>query len=95
MRDTILIYSPVARGDNVIQVGEDINTQDVVIKRGDKLRPYEIGVLASIGISEVTVYKRPRVAIISTGDEVVPCDVKPAIGAGKRHKYTSNLVITS
>lgn len=78
--DTILIYSPVAMGDNVIQVGEDINTQDVVIKRGDKLRPYEIGVLASIGISEVTVYKRPRVAIISTGDEVVPCDVKPSIG---------------
>lgn len=78
--NTILIYSPVAVGDNVIQVGEDINTHDVVIKRGDKLRPYEIGVLASIGISEVTVYKRPRVAIISTGDEVVPCDEKPAIG---------------
>ncbi|MGH4124030.1 MAG: molybdopterin molybdotransferase MoeA [Clostridium sp.] len=77
---TILLYSPVAMGDNVIQVGEDINTQDVVIKRGDKLRPYEIGVLASIGISEILVYKRPRVAIISTGDEVVPCEVKPIIG---------------
>ena len=67
-------------GDNVIQVGEDIKTQDIVIKRGDKLRPYEIGVLASIGISEVKVYKRPRVAIISTGDEVVPWNVKPALG---------------
>lgn len=78
--NTILLYSPVALGDNVIQVGEDIKTQDIVIKRGDKLRPYEIGVLASIGISEVIVYKKPRVAIISTGDEVVPCDVKPTIG---------------
>ena len=77
---TMLIYSPVAMGDNVIQVGEDINTRDTVIKKGDKLRPYEIGVLASIGISEVTVYKRPKVAIISTGDEVVPCNVKPELG---------------
>ena len=78
--NTVLIYSPVAMGDNVIQVGEDIKTQDIVIKRGDKLRPYEIGVLSSIGISEVAVYKRPRVAIISTGDEVVPCTAKPALG---------------
>ncbi|MGV8980098.1 molybdopterin molybdotransferase MoeA [Clostridium sp.] len=78
--NTILSYSPVAMGDNVIQVGEDINAGDIVIKKGDRLRPYEIGVLASIGISEVTVYKRPRVAIISTGDEVVPCTTQPSIG---------------
>lgn len=78
--NTVMIYSPVAMGENVIQVGEDINIQDIVVKKGDKLRPYEIGVLASIGISEVTVYKRPRVAIISTGDEVVPCESKPGIG---------------
>jgi molybdopterin molybdotransferase len=78
--DTILLYSPVSWGGNVIQVGEDIGTEDIVVKKGDKLRPYEIGVLASIGISEVTVYKRPRVAIISTGDEVVPCEAKPALG---------------
>ncbi len=78
--NTVMIYAPVALGDNVIQVGEDISAQDIVIKKGDKLRPYEIGVLASIGISEVTVYKIPKVAIISTGDEVVPCNVKPALG---------------
>jgi len=78
--DTVLIYSPVAMGDNVIQVGEDISFGDIVIKKGDKLRPYELGVLASIGISEVMVYKKPRVAIISTGDEVVPCEVKPKMG---------------
>jgi molybdopterin molybdotransferase len=78
--NTILLYSPVAMGDNVIQVGEDINTQDIIIKKGDKLRPYEIGVLASLGISEVAVYKRPKVAIISTGDEVVPSDESPSLG---------------
>ncbi|MBU3160395.1 molybdopterin molybdotransferase MoeA [Clostridium frigoris] len=78
--NTILIYSPVAMGDNVIQIGEDIKNQDIVIKKGNKLRPYEVGVVASIGISEVTVYKRPRVGIISTGDEVVSCGVKPILG---------------
>ena len=78
--NTTLLYSPVAMGDNVIQVGEDINTQDIVIKRGSKIRPYEIGVLASLGINEITVYKRPRVAIISTGDEVVPCTEIPTLG---------------
>lgn len=78
--NTVMLYSPVAMGDNVIQVGEDINADDIVIKKGDKLRPYEIGVLASLGISEIAVYSRPKVAIISTGDEVVPCDAKPSLG---------------
>lgn len=78
--NTVLIYSPVALGDNVIQVGEDISSEDFVIKKGEKLRPYEIGVLASLGISEVVVYKKPRVAIISTGDEIIPCEAKPRLG---------------
>ncbi|MBU3181118.1 molybdopterin molybdotransferase MoeA [Clostridium psychrophilum] len=79
-KNTVLIYSPVAKGDNVIQVGEDIKAQDTVIKGGDKLRPYEIGVLASIGVSDLMVYKRPKVGIISTGDEVVTCNEKPSLG---------------
>lgn len=77
---TILINSPVAPGDNVIQIGEDICINEVVISAGEKLRPYEIGVLASLGISEISLYKKPKVAIISTGDEVVPCDCKPDLG---------------
>jgi len=78
--NTVLIYSPVAPGENVIQIGEDITTDDFVIRKGEKLRPYEIGVLASMGISEVQVYKKLRVAIISTGDEIVPCEAKPELG---------------
>jgi molybdopterin molybdotransferase len=78
--NTVLIYSPVAQGDNVIQVGEDISTEEFVIRKGEKLRSYEIGVLASMGIGEVQVYKTPRVAIISTGDEIVPCQAKPKLG---------------
>ena len=78
--DTVLIYSPVAVGDNVIQIGEDINRHENIIRKGDKLRPYEIGVLASVGISQVPVYKKIKVGIISTGDELVSCESKPKLG---------------
>lgn len=77
---TILINSPSAPGDNVIQVGEDIRLDDTVIKRGKKLRPYEIGVLAALGVKTVEVYKKIRIAIISTGDEIVDCDSEPKLG---------------
>jgi len=76
----ILINSPVAPGDNVIQEGEDVSLGETVIKAGQKLRPYEIGVLASLGINEILVYKRPKVGIISTGDEVVPCEAQLSPG---------------
>lgn len=77
---TFLINSPIAPGDNVLQIGEDISVNDIVIRRGEKIRPYEIGVLAGLGISKIPVYKRPRVAIISTGDEIVPLAASPAQG---------------
>lgn len=77
---TILINTPVAPGDNVIQIGEDITITDVVIQNGQRLRPYELGALASLGIKEVPVYKIPKVAIISTGDEIVPIENSPLIG---------------
>jgi molybdopterin molybdotransferase len=78
--NTVLINSSAAPGDNVVQVGEDISFNDTAVSRGNKLRPYEIGVLAGLGITEVPVYRRPRIAIISTGDEVVPCGCEPALG---------------
>jgi molybdopterin molybdotransferase len=78
--NTILINSPIAPGDNVIQVGEDIKIDETAVKKGQRLRPYEIGLLAGIGIQEILVYKRPKVAVISTGDEIVPCDAEPNAG---------------
>lgn len=78
--ETILINSPVAYGENVVEIGEDIKNGEIVIHKGTKLRPYEIGVLSSLGISKVQVYKKPKVAIISTGDEIVGCDEIPKLG---------------
>ncbi len=72
--NTILASKTSAPLDNVIDIGEDIKYDEVVIKKGTKLRAYEIGVLASLGYSSIEVYKKPVVGIISTGDEIVDCD---------------------
>ena len=66
------ILRPAALGENVLQAGEDVQTGDEVIPAGALLRPAEIGGLAALGILEIEVVRRPRVAILSTGDEVVP-----------------------
>lgn len=68
---TILTSKATSPGENVIEIGEDIKKDEVVIKKGTKLRAYEIGVLASLGFYEIEVYKKPVIGIISTGDEVI------------------------
>ncbi|MDV3426831.1 MAG: molybdopterin molybdotransferase MoeA [Bacillota bacterium] len=78
--DTVLSYSPAAKGDNVINIGDDVKKGDVILKKGQKLRPYEVGVLASLGISQVPVYRKLKAAVISTGDELVPCTENISLG---------------
>ncbi len=74
------VLRPVAVGENVIKIGEDVAINDEVITAGTKLRSAEIGGLAAIGQIELFVSKRPRVAILSTGDEVVPPHQEPHAG---------------
>ncbi len=61
-------------GDNVRQAGEDVRKGDLVISRGDVIRPAEVGMLASVGRSFVSVYQRPTVAILCTGEELADVD---------------------
>ena len=71
---TIGISRPVAPGENMIFQGDDVFPGKVVLSHGRKLNAADIGALAAMGITEVPVYKKPQVAIISTGDELVsPC----------------------
>lgn len=70
----------VAPGTNVIQGGEDIAFQDEALAAGHVLRPQDLGLLAGLGIMEVTVHRRVRVGILSTGDEIVPCSETPPSG---------------
>lgn len=77
---SIEVLKPVAEGENVIQIGEDIRTGDPILAAGRRLRPQEIGGLLALGITTVTVAVPPRVAIISSGDEVVAPDQPVAPG---------------
>lgn len=74
------ILKPAAPGQNVIQAGEDLKPGDVAIEAGVRMRPQEIGGLMALGVTSVEVVRRPRVAILSTGDEVVPPESTPLPG---------------
>lgn len=76
----IEILRPVAPGENVIKRDEDIRAGELVLTKGHRLRPQDIGALAGLGITEIKVYKKPLVAIIATGDEIVPPEHKPYPG---------------
>lgn len=75
----IEILRPVSPGENVIPVGEDARKGECILKKGRRLRPQDIGALAGLGMTDIWVYEKPRVSIVSTGDEIVPADrpVKP------------------
>jgi putative molybdopterin biosynthesis protein len=65
------VRRPVAPGDSVAAAGSDIARGETVLRAGQVLSSREIGSLAAVGLAEVAVWRRPRVAIFSTGDEVV------------------------
>jgi molybdopterin molybdotransferase len=67
----IEVLRAVAVGQNVLQVGEDVGEGDEILPAGHWLRPQDVGGLLALGITEVAVARRPRVAILATGDEVV------------------------
>lgn len=77
---TVEISKALAPLENVIQVGDDIKKGELIIAAGRRIRPQDIGVLAAIGKKEVEVFQRPKVAIISTGDEIVDIDSEPHLG---------------
>ncbi len=71
-RKMIEVLKPVAPGENTIKAGEDYKEGGIILRKGHKLRPQDIGALAGVGITKIWIYKKPRVAIIATGDEIVP-----------------------
>jgi molybdopterin molybdotransferase len=71
------ITEPIPPGRHVGQKGEDIKASVVVFQAGRILRPQDVGVLASLGISPIGVVHRPTVSILVTGDELLPCGAKP------------------
>jgi molybdopterin molybdotransferase len=77
---SIEVFRPVAPGENVVQVGEDVRMGEVIVPAGALLRAQDIGGLMALGLTQVSVRQRPRVAIVSTGDEIVAPDCAPEPG---------------
>jgi molybdopterin molybdotransferase len=78
--ETIEVVKPVASLENVIQAGDDIKKGEVILSRGHRMRPQDTAALAGVGIITVKVFEKPKVAIISTGNEIVPADSVPSPG---------------
>lgn len=68
------LYRQVAPGENVISIGEDLKEGAVLLTKGTKLRAQEIGALASQGVHQVSVWRKPVVGYLSSGDEIVPME---------------------
>jgi molybdopterin molybdotransferase len=76
----IEVSRPVTTGENVLGKAEDVARGECVIFAGKRLLPQDIGLLAGLGITQVAVYRRPKAAVISTGDEIVPVTDAPPPG---------------
>lgn len=72
--DKVTISDYVKKDTNIIKMGEEIQVGDLAIETGKVIRPVEIGLLASLGYSNLKVYRTPKIAIIATGDELVNID---------------------
>lgn len=70
--DSIICREPVERGENVRRTGADLCPGQLMLRRGEKITPGRLGLLASQGLGSVPVHGTPRVAVLSTGDELIP-----------------------
>ncbi len=78
--EQVLVKKPVARGENVLLFNEDFFQGQPVANRGKRLSSQDIGVLAAAGCTAVPVVKKPKIGILSTGNELVPATVRPREG---------------
>ena len=78
--DTVEVLAPVRAGENVRRRAEEVRAGEAVLATGEAVGPAAIGLAASVGHDTLVVHKRPRVAVISTGDELVEVGQKPGPG---------------
>jgi len=78
--DTIEARRSISPWQNVAREDEDLKKGEIVLRKGHRLRPQDIGVLAGIGKTNIKIYKKPKIAIISTGNEIIPAESEPQIG---------------
>ena len=69
--DKIEVVREIQDGEGIIPLGDDVKEGELIIRQGQVLRPQDIGLLAQVGLSEAEVYKKPKIAILSGGDELI------------------------
>ena len=70
-RSEVQVYRPVSPGENVTGAGSDIMTGELLLRKSERITPREVGLLAAIGLSQVPVFRKPRVTIFSSGNELI------------------------
>jgi molybdopterin molybdotransferase len=93
---TVVIEHAATPMQHVMRRGEDAKKGARIFARGHRIRPADVGALSGIGLSQVWVVRRPRVAVIATGDEIVPPDVTPGPGQVRNvNQYAIRALITA
>jgi len=77
---TLLIKKPIAFGENITYRGDDLKENDAILKEGEKISAYDMGLLAGVGIGWIKVFEKIKVAVLSTGDEIIDYDQEPKSG---------------
>ena len=78
--ETLEVRRPAAVGENVLGVGDDLEKDELILGAGARLRSQDVGALAGVGVTSIEVHRRPRVAILPTGDELVDPRETPRAG---------------
>ncbi len=89
---SVEIYQPIQAGENVRPAGQDIQKGQLVFSTGHYLKPHDLGFLAGMGIFEISTYSKPRIALFSSGDELVPPG--QALGEGQVYDINSLSIAT-
>jgi len=89
--DFVTIFTPVKSGAHIRIAGEDVSRGDIVLRKGIRVRPQDIGFLSMLGISSVCVHRKPRVAVFSSGDELLP--VEAPLSPGKIYDSNTYMLI--
>ncbi|OAA90477.1 molybdopterin molybdotransferase MoeA [Clostridium ljungdahlii] len=77
---TVLANKTISFGENVLNEDEDVELGETVLKRGTLFSPYSVGMMSNLGITQIPVFCKPKVGIISTGDEIVAPEKQPRPG---------------
>jgi len=77
---TIEARRSISPWENVVRENEDLKIGEIILRKGHRLRSQDIGVLAGIGKTNIKIYRKPKIAIISTGNEIIPAEGEPRIG---------------